>query len=53
MAKNADEPQAPKPVFWEGSSKKDLRAFPKAVKQAVGQALYDAQTGASTRTPSP
>src|SRR6476659_3112773 len=45
MVKNADEPQTPKPVYWEGSSRKDLRAFPKAVKQTVGQALFDAHTG--------
>jgi phage-related protein len=36
---------APKPVFWVGSSRRDLRAFPKAVRQVVGQALFDAQTG--------
>lgn len=35
----------PKPLFWVASSKKDLRAFPGVVKQVVGQALFDAQTG--------
>lgn len=46
MAKSDDtNPQSPKPVFWEGSSRKDLRKFPKAVRQTVGQALFDAQTG--------
>jgi phage-related protein len=51
MAKSVDiepddaEPKTPKPVFWVGSSKKDLRAFPKAVRLTVGQALFDAQTG--------
>ncbi|OWK39209.1 type II toxin-antitoxin system RelE/ParE family toxin [Fimbriiglobus ruber] len=46
MAKNDDtEPQTPKPVIWTGSSKKDLLKFSKSVKQAVGQALFDAQTG--------
>jgi len=36
---------SPKPVFWIGSSRKDLRRFPKLVRQTVGQALFDAQTG--------
>ena len=40
-----DEPKRPKAVFWIGSSRKDLRAFPKLVRQTVGQALYEAQTG--------
>lgn len=45
MAKNGEtEPDDPKPVFWIASSKKDLRRFPKGVRQTVGQALFDAQT---------
>ncbi len=32
-----------KPVRWIGSSRKDLKAFPKAVKREIGQALYAAQ----------
>lgn len=39
------ESSNPKPVFWIASSKKDVREFPKAVRQTVGQALFDAQTG--------
>jgi phage-related protein len=35
----------PKPVRWIGSSRKDLKAFPKAVQRDVGQALYAAQCG--------
>ena len=35
----------PKPVRWVGSSRRDLRAFPKAVQRHVGQALYAAQCG--------
>jgi len=35
----------PKPVFWTGSSRKDLQGFPKAVRVTFGQALFDAQTG--------
>ena len=45
MSRNDTEPMAPKPVFWVASSRKDLRKFPKAVRQTVGQALFDAQTG--------
>jgi phage-related protein len=35
----------PKPVRWVGSSRKDLKAFPKTVQRHVGQALYGAQCG--------
>ncbi len=34
-----------KPVRWMGSSRRDLRAFPKSVKRDIGQALYAAQRG--------
>jgi len=34
-----------KSVVWMGSSREDLRAFPKAVKTDMGQALYAAQCG--------
>lgn len=34
-----------KPVEWVGSSQKDLRGFPDAVKEEVGFALYQAQLG--------
>jgi phage-related protein len=41
-----DEPLArPKPVEWIGSSLRNLRSFPKAVRITFGQALFDAQTG--------
>jgi phage-related protein len=36
---------AVKPVRWAGSSRRDLKAFPKAVRRDVGQALYAAQRG--------
>jgi phage-related protein len=46
MAKTEDaEPSSSKPVFWVGSSRKDLKKFPRAVRQVFGQALFDAQTG--------
>jgi predicted XRE-type DNA-binding protein len=34
-----------KPVRWVGSSKRDLKAFPRPVQREVGQALYAAQCG--------
>src|SRR5690349_12505249 len=46
MATNDEaEPRSPKPVFWVASSRKDLKKFPKGVRQVVGQALFEAQTG--------
>src|SRR5688572_4497338 len=46
MATNDEtEPRSPKPLFWIASSRKDLRKFPKGVRQTFGQALFDAQTG--------
>lgn len=38
-----DEPL--RPVAWVGSSKKDFRAFPDDVQDAMGFALYQAQIG--------
>jgi phage-related protein len=35
----------PKPLIWLGSSRKDLKAFPKQVRADIGQALYAAQMG--------
>lgn len=35
----------PKPLFWIGSSKKDLKGFPGPVQDACGFALWLAQTG--------
>ncbi len=34
-----------KPVNWVGSSRKDLKTFPTAVRRNIGQALYAAQRG--------
>src|SRR5258708_26498589 len=34
-----------KPVYWIGSSKADLSAFPQPVKNVVGFALHQAQVG--------
>ena len=35
----------PKPVIWVGSSRRDLRSFPRQVRVDMGQALYTAQMG--------
>ena len=38
--------QAPdRPIVWVGSSRRDLRGFPVAVRRNIGQALYTAQQG--------
>ena len=34
-----------KPVEWIGSSRDDLRSFPGAVREVMGEALYRAQQG--------
>jgi phage-related protein len=34
-----------RPVVWVGSSRRDLRGFPRAVRRDIGQALYAAQQG--------
>jgi phage-related protein len=36
---------APKPVRWVGTSLRDLRSFPDAVRSEIGQALFAAQEG--------
>ena len=38
---------ATKPVFWIGSSRRDLRAMPEQVRRDIGKALYTAQQGAT------
>ena len=41
----AGEPTSLKPLAWIGSSQRDFRAFPDAVKDDMGYALYLAQIG--------
>jgi len=36
---------AERPIVWVGSSRRDLRAFPQAVRRDIGQSLYAAQQG--------
>lgn len=35
----------PKPLFWEGSSKKDFKTFPIAVQKCMGMRLHVVQLG--------
>ena len=41
----AQDDVQPKPVRWIGSSRDDLREFPRDVQRSVGIALWAAQTG--------
>ncbi len=34
-----------RPLVWIGSSRRDLRGFPRQVRRDIGQALYAAQQG--------
>jgi len=34
-----------RPIIWVGSSRRDLRAFPREVRRDIGQSLYAAQQG--------
>jgi phage-related protein len=40
-----DPSRAIKPAVFVGSSQKDLRAFPSAVRSEIGQSLFEAQLG--------
>src|SRR3954451_2221746 len=42
---STDDTEPPKPLFWIGSSLKDLKAFPSGVRQTAGFALWQAQRG--------
>lgn len=46
----ADRPPQVKPIFWMGSSKADLKAFPKPVQSDVGYTLFAAQCGEEYRS---
>jgi len=37
--------ESERPIIWVGSSRRDLRAFPREVRRDVGQSLYAAQQG--------
>jgi len=37
--------ESERPIIWVGSSRRDLRAFPRDVRRDIGQSLYAAQQG--------
>ncbi len=41
----ASESAARRPLFWEGSAKRDLKRFPAAVQKDIGVALFVVQLG--------
>ena len=42
----------PRPLLWMGSSREDLRAFPRQVRRDIGIALYARNKGKPIRRPS-
>lgn len=40
-------------LFWVGSSREDIKEFPDEVKQDIGFALYEVQTGKKPATAKP
>jgi phage-related protein len=48
-----DRLRAIKPAVFVGSSQKDLRAFPAAVRSEIGQSLFEAQLGEHPRNAKP
>ena len=48
-----DRLRAIKPAVFVGSSQKDLRAFPAAVRSEIGQSLFEAQLGEHPRNTKP
>jgi len=42
---STSETDTSKPLFWMGTSLKDLKAFPSGVRHASGFALWQAQLG--------
>ncbi len=43
----------PKSLAWIGSSRRDLKAFPEEVKDAIGYALFEAQVGRKSLSAKP
>jgi phage-related protein len=41
----ADDEAPRRPLFWEGSSRKDFKQFPEAVQKDLGVALFIVQLG--------
>jgi phage-related protein len=49
----SDPLRAIRPAVFVGSSRKDLQAFPAAVRSEIGQALFEAQLGDHPRSAKP
>ena len=45
--------EARRPLFWEGSSKKDFKEFPVPVQKDMGVALFVAQLGRTAASAKP
>jgi phage-related protein len=45
MSAGEEHQESPKPLFWVGGSRDDLREFPEEVRQTMGFALWQAQNG--------
>jgi phage-related protein len=45
MSTGEERAEMPKPLFWVGGSRDDLREFPEGVRQTVGFGLWQAQNG--------
>jgi phage-related protein len=48
-----DDPPKIKSIVWIGSSRRDLKAFPAEVRDVMGYALYQAQTGSKSPSAKP
>ena len=48
-----DDADVFKPLFWLGTTRKDLRSFPEAVRETIGYGLYLAQKGGKHRDAKP
>lgn len=48
-----DDADVFKPLFWLGTTRKDLRRFPEAVRETIGYGLYLAQKGGKHRDAKP
>lgn len=48
-----DEESVRRPLFWEGSSKRDFKQFPTAVQKDLGVALFVVQLGGTPPSAKP
>jgi len=48
-----DERSVRRPLFWEGSAKRDFKQFPTAVQKDMGVALFVVQLGGTPPTAKP